>query len=198
MQQGNHISDELQQLVPGAGWPSRQPFTVPEGYFHSLTDQVMQRVQGNGINPVQEELAGLSPLLAAIPKQPPFTVPDGYFRQLSATTPVIHETRVVKMPLQKRLRKWAVAATIALITGSSALFFLNREQHSSSREYQLEDLSDRDIEAYLQSHSDAFDDATIFSNTAIATEQPITEDLPDEAIQQYLQHTGYSTDMILN
>ncbi|MVT06648.1 hypothetical protein [Chitinophaga tropicalis] len=76
----NDIANELQVIIPGAEWPGlKPPFgEAPDGYFDQLPDLIMQKVHAVE---VQEELEGLSPLLAAAPKTFP-AVESEYFDQL--------------------------------------------------------------------------------------------------------------------
>ena len=76
----NTIQDELNEmnsgLNPNAG---DAPYSVPEGYFDGLASSVLAKIKGEMPVAASEEIAQLSPLLAAISRQLPFSVPDNYF-----------------------------------------------------------------------------------------------------------------------
>jgi adenylate kinase len=74
------IANELQEIIPGAEWPGLTPTMgeVPAGYFEQLPALIMQKIA------VQDELEGISTLLAEAPKAFPLSAPTGYFEQLSS------------------------------------------------------------------------------------------------------------------
>ena len=57
-------------------------YTVPDGYFDGLADQILNRIKALEASDAKEELEFLSPLLAGISKKIPYSVPDGYFKNL--------------------------------------------------------------------------------------------------------------------
>lgn len=72
MNPGNDIVKELQELQsPLADMPRTMPFTVPEGYFASLS--------------VASIISDEDPVLN-LPKTMPFEVPEGYFSAFSVTS----------------------------------------------------------------------------------------------------------------
>ena len=74
------IQKELEEL--NSPLPFEKPvetYFVPTGYFENFAASVLQKLQGENSLSVNEELEGLSPVLAGIPKEMPFTVPQGYF-----------------------------------------------------------------------------------------------------------------------
>ena len=87
MSQNNHIQDELSGL--NSKLPvSKQPFSVPEGYFEDLAATVLNRIKA-GEQSAASEIEALSPLLAGISRQVPYTIPDGYLEQNIADLPFI-------------------------------------------------------------------------------------------------------------
>ena len=74
------IQKELEEL--NSPLPFEKPvetYSVPAGYFENFAASVLQKLQGETSVSVNEELEGLSPVLAGISKEMPFTVPHGYF-----------------------------------------------------------------------------------------------------------------------
>jgi hypothetical protein len=79
----NNILQELNELESSlANQPVQNAYSVPEGYFEGLAQQVLHRVKAMDAGTAGEELAHLSPLLRDMPKQMPYAVPAGYFDEL--------------------------------------------------------------------------------------------------------------------
>ena len=205
---GNDIVKELEEIVPGLNLPpTPPPYGVPAGYFDQLPEQVLQRIRSMEADPVQEELSELSPLLATASRQLPLSAPDGYFNDLSTRIMAgISETqentaRVVPIHSRRRYRLWAVAASVVALLGLStlSLFLFRHNSGTGSFEAQLAGVPDQAIVEYLQSHTDAFDNEAILSSVssaAVADELPKIstnlDELPEEAIQKYLESSEWS------
>lgn len=83
MNPNSNILQELQELNSSLSAPAAQtPYTVPNGYFEGLLEQVMRRVKALEAANAGEELAHLSPLLSRVSKQMPYTIPAGYFENV--------------------------------------------------------------------------------------------------------------------
>jgi len=204
---GKDIADELVEIVPGLNLPADAPFTAPEGYFNALPEQIMQRIRAANADaePVQEELAALSSLLAAAPRPQPQSVPSGYFEKLpERVMAAIAEERAIPakvVPLRNTRRRymaWIAAASVAAILTGALFMFKGTSHNASSLEAQLAGIPDQEIVDYLQTHTDAFDNEAIFSNVSteeVADELPsMSTDLstlPTEAIQKYLESSGW-------
>lgn len=204
---GKDIADELVEIVPGLNLPADAPFTAPEGYFNALPEQIMQRIRATNTDqePVQEELAALSSLLAAAPRPQPQSVPSGYFEKLpERVMAAIAEERATParvVPLRNTRRRymaWIAAASVAAILTGVLFMFKGTSHNASSLEAQLAGIPDQEIVDYLQTHTDAFDKEAIFSNVSteeVADELPsMSTDLstlPSEAIQKYLESSGW-------
>lgn len=188
--------DRAEPLLPD------HPFTVPAGYFEGLPQTILQRIHQETENPIQAELKALSPLLAAMPREVPFTVPAGYFGSLTAlpSAPITPSLRVVhRNPIRKWL-KYAVAACLITFAGTTALLFIQKDS-SVSLERQLERIDNQDIEYYLQNHTDAFDnDYAGFADVAApeTLQQELNDQIPPAAIEQYLQQSSLSKEVLPN
>ena len=203
---GNDIVKELKEIVPGFNLPpTPPPYGVPAGYFENLPEQVMQRIRTQEADPVQEELEALSPLLATARRQQPLSAPEGYFNDLAtrilAGVSQAQEApaRIVPIRSRRRYLSWAVAASLLVLIGVSSLFLLRRNTGAGNLDSQLAALSDQEIVEYLQTHSDAFDNEAILSNVSnveVADELPkmstSLSDLPTDAIEKYLENSGWS------
>lgn len=78
MENRNDIQNELKQLSPLlAEWKKENLFTVPENYFSSVKENVMEKIYSESVN---SELQNSS--LKEFKKQEVFDVPYGYFERL--------------------------------------------------------------------------------------------------------------------
>jgi len=82
MPQSATILQELQELNSSLAAATPVGYQVPEGYFESLPTHILQRIRAMEAVTPAEELAHLSPLLAAISNQSPYTIPADYFTSL--------------------------------------------------------------------------------------------------------------------
>lgn len=81
MNSRDNIQNELNDM--DSHLPSHKdqnPFAVPEGYFEGVAASVLSKIKGQQAPSASQEIAELSPLLAAIPRSMPFAVPLGYFQ----------------------------------------------------------------------------------------------------------------------
>lgn len=72
--------NELGSMLVNAN--SQNIYSVPEGYFEGLANQVMDRIKAFEASNAKEELEMLSPLLTQINRDMPYTIPAGYFEGL--------------------------------------------------------------------------------------------------------------------
>jgi hypothetical protein len=103
----------------------------------------------------------------------------------------LHTTR-------RRYMTWIAAASVAAILAGALFMFRGTSHNTNSLEAQLAGIPDQEIVDYLQTHSDAFDNEAIFSNVSteeVADELPSMStglsNLPSEAIQKYLESSGW-------
>jgi hypothetical protein len=86
MTPNNNIAQELRDLGSSlAGLSAQNTYSVPEGYFDRLAQQVLSRIRATEAATAAEELGHLSPLLSRLPKTMPYSVPAGYFEGLEST-----------------------------------------------------------------------------------------------------------------
>ena len=106
-------------------------YSVPEGYFDALPDTLMSRIramQADTNVPVGEgELAEIAPILSGLSRKMPFTVPDGYFEQLAFSSPKV-EAPVISIKRKPNVLRWAVAASVIILTGFFAWFYTTNNQ----------------------------------------------------------------------
>ncbi|HEX7904645.1 MAG TPA: hypothetical protein VF487_12250 [Chitinophagaceae bacterium] len=83
MSQNNNILQELKELGSSLSGHVVQPgYSVPDGYFESLAQQVLNRIKASEAENAADELNYLSPVLSTASKQLPYEVPVGYFEGL--------------------------------------------------------------------------------------------------------------------
>lgn len=68
---------------PLAELPRQLPYAAPLGYFESLPEILLNRIQGSSADdPPAAELEVISPLLAGISRKMPYQLPEGYFQEV--------------------------------------------------------------------------------------------------------------------
>lgn len=189
------------------------PFSVPEGYFNGLSANILSKIKETEDESVTAELQKISPALAGFDRKTPFIVPENYFENLdisSAIVPVPKETgRVVSMNSQKRLINYAAAAVITAVLAGSVYFFMqvtgNNEPVFSNPMAQNEipvkdslEVSPEALSSFLSQTEGMVADEMLEMETITGqkdlailgitenTIQDILNDLPDQAIQDYM------------
>jgi hypothetical protein len=85
----------------------RMPYSVPEGYFEGLAEQVLARIRQEE---AKEELGTLSPLLQQLSKKQPYSTPVGYF-DFPVNLPA-SEQAPVRSLFSRTWIRYAVAASV--------------------------------------------------------------------------------------
>jgi hypothetical protein len=89
MNSRNAIHEELKELSSSLPYDKQPVFTVPQGYFENFAASVWSRINSQHPMDSADELAELSPMLAAIPRKMPFSVPENYFSELTDRLPAM-------------------------------------------------------------------------------------------------------------
>jgi hypothetical protein len=203
----NYFEDFADEVLSKIHLPFTQlPFTAPTStYFEGLAGTILNKIKGSGTiveanKEVIRELTVLSPLLASIKKENVYTVPADYFANFKVAIPA-KEKKAKVVAIHRNPLSWTRYAAAAAIVGIIALggIFLfknhdNTEDSTSiveSLRKPLSAISDAAIVNYLQQSPAelditpaAFDDNKI--NAGSFAEQ-LLNDIPDSAIQEYLQ-----------
>lgn len=83
MTQRDNILQELKELQSRlADSTPGNIYSIPEGYFDGLADQVMRRIKALEATNAVDELTLLSPVLSKLSKKMPYTIPAGYFEEM--------------------------------------------------------------------------------------------------------------------
>ena len=182
------------------------PYAAPAPtYFEELADSVLNKIKGNGTiieadNEVTKELTAISPFIASIKRVNVYTVPANYFATFKVAVPV-REIKAQLVPMHRSPARWmryTAAAAIVGIVALGGVFLLRNNDisnHGSSTvvnyKKPLSTISDDVIANYLnQSPAQldvvptTYDDSQI--NAGNLAEQ-LLNDIPDSAIQDYLQ-----------
>jgi hypothetical protein len=192
MSVNKNILKELEELVPGFGWPEKHvDFEVPEGYFTELPDAVLNRINGHE----REELP------VPLSRENAFDTPAGYFenlplRILNKINEENKKTPVVRLPRSRRKwPNWAAAAAIAAFVAAGGMLWLipprlqNNPQASISFNQQLASLSNQAIEQYLSTQINSSNMNEVYKNLSDQDLQDaLTSGLSTSAIKEYLQN----------
>jgi hypothetical protein len=104
MNSRNAIQEELKELSSFLPYDKQPVFTVPQGYFENFAASVWSRINSQHPMDTADELAELSPVLAAIPRKMPFTVPENYFSELTDNLPAMTSNDQLPESLQQHHR----------------------------------------------------------------------------------------------
>lgn len=189
---------------------------VPEGYFDTLSDNILAKIKRSEAETTEEELRQLSPLLYSLKDKNVFTTPAGYFENLSNNVLNKLNHKSTKIVSINKVKTWWKYAAAAVITGAIAISSLEIFNSSpdmkkntsivtestglpdyikSSFQYKtpgqvdegISTLSDDAIVKYLEKHGNIMDDETL-SNDVDTKELPATTDylIDDNALNNYL------------
>jgi hypothetical protein len=204
MKTNEDILNELLTISPLlAGIDRKNVFTVPEGYFNTLNQHIINRtvhnqtlssvpegyfdnLAGQVLNKIKAEedvtLETLAPHLQALQHINVFRVPNGYFNDLASVVlnKIQRPARVIEIQ-RRSIWKYAAAAIVTgFIAVNSLWTFNNTSQPVASKTFQKLGLPSYFSEAYQYKTEDEL-------NEAIAS-------LPSDDIVSYLQNTGTVAD----
>jgi hypothetical protein len=168
------IQEELKARIAADGfYASQNAFTVPEGYFDNLAISVLQKIKGEEMSAFAE-IAALSPVIAGIGNKNIFIVPDGYFDQ--SIVPVVKEpAKLIKMSRMRSVFKYGIAAVITGLLGISVINVVNQE-HSTVKAASTEQISG------VVADADQIIKNGTFNNEL--------NSVSDQEIEQYLKQSG--------
>lgn len=182
--------------------PVTQVFTVPEGYFDQLPDQILGRIRAMEADHT-EEIASLSPLLAGISRKMPIQVPEGYFDEIKV--PVEQEVKapvpVVRMSAN-RFSRLAVAASIVAILGIGAwLFTMDRpgdDVMDLSVNKELPKVSEKEMDEFLSGIPDISIPEPIVGAGNPGEAEEMMRDIDEEGLKDFLSDQPEITPLKLN
>ena len=187
--------------------------TVPDGYFERLAGNILNRIHALE-NDVIAELNEISPLIAGIEKKETYTVPKRYFEELTFTDTQHKIAKVISISKPRSFFKYAAAAVITGLLGLSIVNIVdnNHETDSStmiakittgtlqqnalatngSFDEALKNISDNEIEQYLQKNGQDVNAALVASSTDEIDKLPEATDylLDENTLENYLKQNN--------
>lgn len=182
------------------------PFTVPEGYFDSLSENLISRVRievalddkpssfkvpGNYFEDlasrIEERIAVEK--IRSLSSSEGFTVPEGYFAGLTdRITARIDDSEVRKPIIRSLFTSWMSYAAAACITAviATGIYFTSNTYNLNK---QLSDVPDQEILNYLQVYSTAGDTPFIIENLNPDQLETVTQDVSAEELELYINST---------
>ncbi|MFN0083412.1 MAG: hypothetical protein ACKVOM_12950 [Ferruginibacter sp.] len=192
----------------------QQNFTVPDGYFENLSENILKRIRA-GENEAALELANISPLIAGIFNKETYTAPIGYFDGLTfISEPKVQPAKIVRMSLVRSVFKFAAAAVIIGLLGISIINITDNNTNSpqeiiagqtasvlkdanaiikaGSFDETLQAVSDEEIKKYLQQNGQDVNAALVASSTDDADKLPEAADylLDENVLENYLKENN--------
>ena len=121
-------------LLKVADTRGKAGFTVPLGYFENLTSNILNKIKA--VDDPAQELRELSPMLYSVQNENVFTVPPGYFNQLeNAVLENILPKQAKVVSIKKNfVWKYAVAAVMTGVIGLSSLMIFTKSENISRTE----------------------------------------------------------------
>ena len=196
----DNIKENVEEYVPVTSVPN---FSLPEGYFSNLSDNILASIKKDEI---KQELQIIAPTLASISNTLPYQVSSSYFDNFTANHNQFSknhkEAKVVSITLYKR--KWFQIAVAASIAGLIAIsgYFANNNTSSSINTYasyksvdvqgSARKVSDDDLEKYLNNNDNLTSNTDIIigdENEDLNPKQEI-ESVSDNELKQYLKEAG--------
>lgn len=171
---GNKTNKEIADIAPTlAGLEKQNPFRVPEGYFESLENRVLDSLDKK-------------PILTA-------STPDGYFDKLSDSVMdrIKSEEKTKVVPLFSR--KWiSIAASIVIILGVGYLaIFQKSGTESESVEFALADIDPEEALDYLAENDNLYlsdlIDLDLYNEEDFDLENSDFSEMDDEELDQFLE-----------
>ncbi len=192
----------------------QQNFTVPDGYFENLSENIFKRIRSSE-NEVALELAYISPLIAGISNKEIYIAPIGYFDRLTFIgKPKTQPAKIVRISRARSVFKYAAAAVITGLLGISIINITDNKTtgpqevksghtpsilkdadaiiKAGSFDETLQTVSDKEIEKYLQQNGQDVNAALVASSTDEADKLPEAADylLDENVLENYLKENN--------
>ncbi len=182
------------------------PFTVPQGYFEDLSNNLKSRAliesmrfnDKDGFNvphnyfeelPARIEASLSVGNIRSLAPSEGFILPQGYFSELSERINLrLEDTSNRKTPVRRLVTSWVGYAAAACITVMIATgIYFNSGTYNFNE--QLSEVSDQEIINYLQVHSTAGDTPFIIETLNPDELGEVTPDVSSEELEQYINTT---------
>lgn len=184
------------QLVTQNFVPKLKPsYTLPDGYFDTLSSQILQKIKHQNIEFNDDELKDIAPLLASIPKQNVYKIPQNYFDNLNIKIP---KAKVVSF---KKTMQYASAAAVIGVVALFGIKAVNnnkiKQEYAAAKKVNIEKSIEQISIDELQK---GVNNTVAFNNTVV--EPPVTnlqkildveeslQVVSDEELENYLQQNS--------
>lgn len=187
--------------------------SVPDGYFESLAGNILNKIHALE-NDVAVELKEISPILAGIESKETYTVPAGYFNGLTYLKKQQEPAKVIAINKKSSFFKYAAAAVITGLLGLSIVNIVDKSDSENSIkttaenitattppntvvmngsfDEALQNVSDNEIEQYLQKSGQDVNAALVASSTDDVDKLPEATDylLDENVLENYLKQNN--------
>ena len=188
-------------------------FSVPDGYFESLAGNIFTKIHALE-NDVTVELKGISSLIAGIENKETYTVSEGYFNNITFSNYNRKSAKVIAINKPGLFFKYAAAAVITGLLGLSIVNIVDKNNTdnsikttvetitgttkpntvlmSGSFDEALQNVSDNEIEQYLQKSGHDVNAALVASSTDDVDKLPEATDylLDENVLENYLKENN--------
>ncbi len=218
-----HVDDAYFSTLPeiiiahinaGNAFTSTKNLAVPEGYFESLAANILNKIYAHE-NGVAAELSEISPLLADIENKETYKVPESYFNNLTFVGEQPETAKVISLSNPRSFFKYAAAAVITGLLGLSIVNIVDNnkavdplittaettlgstQQNSlalnGNFDEALKNISDNEIEQYLQKNGQDVNAALVASSTDEVDRLPEASDylLDENTLENYLKQNNF-------
>ena len=189
---------------------SSKNLLVPDGYFESLSGNIIKKIRSLE-NEVTAELKEISPFISGIENKETYTVPAGYFKELLFLNRLQEPAKIIAINKPGSFFKYVAAAVITGLLGLSIVNIVDRNDTQNniktsaetitgttqpntvsmngSFDDALQNISDNEIEQYLQKSGQDVNAALVASSTEDVDKLPeATDYLMDEnVLENYLK-----------
>ena len=192
---------------------SSTDFSVPDGYFESLAGNILTKIYALE-NDVTVELKGISSLVAGIENKETYTVSEGYFNNITFLNNNRKSAKVITINKPRLFFKYAAAAVITGLLGLSIVNIVDKNNTDNSIkttvetitgktkpntvlmngsfDEALQNVSDNEIEQYLQKSGHDVNAALVASSTDDVDKLPEATDylLDENVLENYLKENN--------
>ncbi len=204
----------IAQINVGDSLKSARNLAVPDGYFDSLAGNILGKIHALE-NDVTAELNEISPLLAGIDNKETYTVPQRYFDELSFVGRQQESAKVISISKPRSIFKYAAAAVITGLLGLSIVNIVDKNNNAvdpltttaqtitasaptnplalnGSFDEALKNISDNEIEQYLQKGGQDVNAALVAASTDDVDKLPEATDylLDENVLENYLKENN--------
>ena len=199
MNEENNILNDLKQSGENQAGMA-DPFVVPDGYFTSFTQHLLDRISDEQAVPA---------VLKDVSKKMAYAVPPGYFNNLGVK--INHPANSASTNRIRRIYSWrhlvAAAVTIGIIVLISVLFIQQNNQNgggaASFAQQKIKTVPTEQLKSFLNSTDNNISQNSALSSTKsdnkVIDFNQLFEKIPDKDLKIFLEETGgIDDDFLIN